>query len=281
MWLVGVLTISLLAVYCWFQKLQKNNNQLKMQFEQIMMLRQLIEFIRYHRRFCHQKLVHPSKNVEFDESVNVKTHIMKETLTALIHQAESNHKPMFRILRKEIQSLLTECHEYNLQRSQAVHGRIIRHIMYLIDDVMSMALLNSEKKHAFKQYQTAWPIILNSLDNLQRFRWMIEHYPIKSSIYQRDLKINIKMIQRRLGQIQMLSLQHPPTWPIEKLLTNFQAHSFETHDEKGLREGLYGYSFQVSDTIFQYFDLILADIADELAIEAPSLTACLADHDCS
>ncbi|WP_318506320.1 hypothetical protein [Photobacterium leiognathi] len=280
MWLIGALTVSLLAIYFWFQKAQKDNNQLKKQFEQIMMLRQLIEFIRYHRRFCHQKLAHPNINVEFDESVNVKTHIMKETLTALIHLADSNHKPMFRILRKEIQTLLTECQEYTLQRSQAIHGRIIRHIMYLIDDVVSSALLTSEKDHAFEHYQAAWPIILNSLDNLHRFRWTIDHYPIKSNIYQRELKIHIKMIQRRLGQIQMLSQQQPPTWPIEKLLPNFLALSFETPDEKGLKEGLYRCSFQISDTIFQYFDLILADIADELTIEAPSLTACLADHDC-
>ena len=102
----------------------------------------------------------------------------------------------------------------------------------IIDDRYGLIKL---RKNTHSQYQTAWPIN-KPIDNLQRFRWMIEHYPIKSSIYQRDLKINIKMIQRRLGQIQMLSLQ-PPTWPIEKLLTS-PSTLFETHTSR-IEEGLY------------------------------------------
>ncbi len=274
MWLIIAAVISLLTIGYITWKTKKNNTQLQLQFDQIIQLRQLIQFIRYHRRYCHQKIVSNKTNNKINESVKNQRHTLKQTLSILIHQADTNHKPMFRILRQEIQRLFTDYPHYSLQRSQAVHGRIIRHIMYLIDDVISSSLLTAEKDTTFEHYQAAWPVTLNALDNLNRFRWTIEHYPSDSKSYARELEMHVKMIQRRLGQISMISQQTPPIWPIEKLLQKFQEIQFNNQDENKLKEELYLYSIQISDTIFQFFDLIINDIADDLAITVPNITTC-------
>lgn len=279
MWLIIAAIISLLTIGYITWKTKKNNAQLQLQFDQIMQLRQLIQFIRYHRRYCHQKIVNNNKSNNFHESVKNKRHTLKQTLSMLIHQADTNHKPMFRILRQEIQRLFADYHSYSLQRSQAVHGRIIRHIMYLIDDVISSSLLTAEKDATFEHYQAAWPVTLNALDNLNRFRWTIEHYPLESKSYTRELEMHVKMIQRRLGQISMISQQTPPVWPIEKLMQNFLEIKFNNQDKNKLKEDLYLYSIQISDTIFQFFDLIINDIADDLPITIPNITTCTINLD--
>ncbi|WP_233217624.1 MULTISPECIES: hypothetical protein [unclassified Photobacterium] len=279
MWLIIAAIISLLTIGYITWKTNKNNTQLQLQFDQIMQLRELIQFIRYHRRYCHQKIISNNMDNKIHESVKRKRHALKQTLSILIYQADTNHKPMFRILRQEIQRLFTDCPHYSLQRSQAVHGRIIRHIMYLIDDVISSSLLTAEKDTTFEHYQTAWPITLNSLDSLNRFRWTIEHCPLESKSYARELEMHVKMIQRRLGQISMISQQTPPVWPIEKLLQKFHEIQFHNQDKNKLKEELYLYSIQISDTIFQFFDLIINDIADDLAITVPNITTCAINFD--
>lgn len=272
MWLLIVIPISLTILGYLYWKKRNTQAQVEKQFEQIMLLRQLMQFIRYHRRHCHQHITAKKTQNEMSESVNTQSHIVKETLTVLIHQADMNHKPMFRILRQDIQALFIDWRTYTLQRSQAVHARIIRHIMYLIDDVISAILLKSEKDTTFEHYQSAWPITLNALDNLNRFRWTIEHYPLDSKSYPRELEMHVKMIQRRLSQISTISKKKPPTWPIEKLMENFSAIPLHNVKDEKVKAALYTYSFQMSDTIFDYFDLILSDIADDLCVPAPSLT---------
>ncbi|KJG38930.1 hypothetical protein UA32_06620 [Photobacterium angustum] len=277
MWLIIAIVISLLTIGYITWKTKKNNIQLQLQFDQIIQLRQLIQFIRYHRRYCHQKIVSNNTNNKPHESIQNKRYASKQTLSILIHQADTNHKPMYRILRQEIQRLFTDSPNYSLQRSQAVHGRIIRHIMYLIDDVISASLLTAEKDTTFEHYQSAWPVTLNALDSLNKFRWTIEQHPLENKSYAQELEMHVKMIQRRLGQISMISHQTPPIWPIEKLMQTFQEIQFHNQDENKLKEELYLYSIQISDTIFQFFDLIINDIADDLAITGPNITACAID----
>ncbi|MGF1828288.1 hypothetical protein L4D04_03675 [Photobacterium angustum] len=277
MWLIIAIVISLLTIGYITWKTKKNNTQLQLQFDQIIQLRQLIQFIRYHRRYCHQKIVSNNTNNKLHESIQNKRYASKQTLSILIHQADTNHKPMYRILRQEIQRLFTDSPNYSLQRSQAVHGRIIRHIMYLIDDVISASLLTAEKDTTFEHYQSAWPVTLNALDSLNKFRWTIEQHPLENKSYAQELEMHVKMIQRRLGQISMISHQTPPIWPIEKLMQTFQEIQFHTQDENKLKEELYLYSIQISDTIFQFFDLIINDIADDLAITGPNITSCAID----
>ena len=277
MWLIIAVVISLLTIGYITWKTKKSNTQVQLQFDQIIQLRQLIQFIRHHRRYCHQKIVSNNTNNKFHESIQNKRYALKQTLSILIHQADANHKPMFRILRQEIQRLFTDSPNYSLQRSQAVHGRIIRHIMYLIDDVISSSLLTAEKDTTFEHYQSAWPVTLNALDSLNKFRWTIEQHPLENKSYARELEMHVKMIQRRLGQISMVSHQTPPIWPIEKLMQTFQEIQFHNQDENKLKEELYLYSIQISDTIFQFFDLIINDIANDLAITVPNITVCTID----
>ena len=67
---------------------------------------------------------------------------LKECRLIIFYLKYQWRDPQLILHQQEIQRLFTDSPSYSLQRSQAVHGRIIRHIMYLIDDVISAIFLS-------------------------------------------------------------------------------------------------------------------------------------------
>ncbi|MDP2557898.1 hypothetical protein Q8W15_12595 [Photobacterium damselae subsp. piscicida] len=51
---------------------------------------------------------------------------------------------MFRLLKQRTLPILEEWPHYSIARNQAVHGKAIRHVFYLIDDLVTQALLSAD-----------------------------------------------------------------------------------------------------------------------------------------
>ncbi|MGR5140943.1 hypothetical protein ACQKPX_04595 [Photobacterium sp. DNB23_23_1] len=247
---------------------QQQRDMLQRRFNQIIGLRQLIHLLRFHRRQSHQALKKtPQITQNLSESIAIKT------LThSLINQAETSNKPMYRILNKQLDTILDEWPKYSVQRNQSTHGKAIRHVLYLIDDTLTQCLITSEKEELFKHYQGTWPIMLNAIDSLSRFRYAIENYKLGSDVMARELGLHIQILKRRMAQLHLPNEPSVPPLIIENLFSHYESIDLNAHDKELVKYQLYQFSLEASDTLFHLFDLVLAHIGNELSIKLPELT---------
>ncbi|WP_240152847.1 hypothetical protein [Photobacterium alginatilyticum] len=249
---------------------RQSNSLLQNRFNQVIGLRQLIHLLRFHRRQTHQLLSSSGTFLGKEQPLNESLAI-QSLLRTLISQAEHSQKPMYRILMKRITSLLDEWPRYSLQRNQAVHGKAIRHVLYLIDDTITQSLLAADKEHVFQQYQSTWPVTLNAIDSLSRFRHTIHSYHPNSTAIKRELGLHTQILRRRLGQMTVRSSNPAPPLIIEALFEQFDKIDLDNPDPGLVKEQLYHFSLQVSEAIFNLFDLVLGDIGKEVSIRLPEL----------
>ncbi|PSV48478.1 hypothetical protein [Photobacterium indicum] len=267
--LILLLLVIIFGASCFFLwQARENKRFLQTRFDQVIGLRQLIFLLRFHRRETHHFLSqsHPLETAQLNEVVAIKS-LMK----ILSSRADKVHKPMYRILAKQINKLLDEWLSYSVRRNQAAHGKAIRHVLYLIDDVVTQSLLAADKEALFKTYQTAWPITLNSIDSLSRFRYAIDSYTLGKNSSKRELRIHISVIQRRLGQIALLTNKPPLTFMIEDLMLEFESINLQARNLEDVKGELYQLSLKISDTIFNLFDIILTNIATDISVRFPEL----------
>jgi len=249
---------------------RQSNSLLQNRFNQVIGLRQLIHLLRFHRRQTHQRLHNGGANTVGEQPLNESLAI-QNLLRTLISQAEQSQKPMYRILMKRITALLDEWPRYSIQRNQTVHGKAIRHVLYLIDDIVTQSLLVTDKEQLFKQYQSVWPVTLNAIDSLSRFRHTIYSFTPNSMAMKRELKLHTQILRRRLGQMSILSSEPVSPLIIESLFDQFEKIDLDRSNQTLTKEELYHFSLLVSETLFNLFDLVLGDIGKEISVRLPEL----------
>lgn len=265
-----ILTLCLLgiALGAIIIRSRQHRDILQSRFNQIIGLRQLIHLLRFHRRQSHQALKStPPITENLSESIAIRT-----LVHSLINQSEITSKPMYRILNKQLSTILDEWPKYSVQRNQSCHGKAIRHVLYLIDDTLTQCLLTTEKEQLFKHYQGTWPVMLNAIDSLSRFRYAIENYKLGSDVMARELGLHVQILRRRMAQLHLPDDPAVPPLIIEKLFSHYENINLNGHDKDQVKHHLYQFSLEASDTLFHLFDLVLAHIGTELSIRLPELT---------
>ncbi|PSW18432.1 hypothetical protein C9I98_17175 [Photobacterium sanctipauli] len=261
--------IALSVIGVWAYHLKQRKQLLERRFNQIIGLRQLIHLLRFHRRQSHQRLCESS--AEHPQSMLAESMAIQALIRTLLSQAEQNHKPMYRILMKRVSRLLDEWPGYSIQRNQTLHGKTIRHVLYLIDDTITQSLISADKDEVFRQYQSVWPVTLNAIDSLSRFRYTIHNYACDSETMQRELNLHLQILQRRLKQIALPYSEVIEPQILEELNEQFEAIDLDHPDEFKIKDELYVFSLQVSDVLFQFFDNVLSQIGGEISIKMPEL----------
>lgn len=263
-----ILLIAGLGYYTYRSK--QSHLLMQSRFNQVIGLRQLIHLLRFHRRQTHEVLNSAGLDTLIHQPLN-ESMAIQSLLRALLNQAEKAHKPMYRILMKRLSVLLDEWPRYSIQRNQAVHGKVIRHVMYLIDDTVTQSLLTADKEQLFKRYQSVWPITLNAIDSLSRFRNAIHHYTPDNATTKREITLHIQILRRRLNQMTLCNSEPVPPIIIESLFEQFDDIKLDNPDTAQTKAQLYEFSLQLSDTLFNLFDLVLCDIGKEISIRLPEL----------
>ncbi|UTV26814.1 hypothetical protein [Photobacterium atrarenae] len=269
MLITTLFTILIIGLGYYSYRSRQTQALLASRFNQVIGLRQLIHLLRFHRRKTHQILSEGS-NQSSDKLLNEALAI-QSLLKALNNQAEQTQKPMYRILRKRTGILLDSWSGYSLKRNQSTHGKTIRHVLYLIDDSITQGLLAADQDQLFQQYQSAWSITLNAIDSLSRFRHAIHSFEPGSSKVQREMRLHIQILHRRLGQMAMMSSQAVPAVVLDTLFEKFDQINLQNQPPQAVKAELYQLSLQFSDTLFNLFDLVLADIGDAISIRLPQL----------
>jgi len=270
MLIVSILIVLIVSIGYYGHHLKQSYALLQNRFNQIIGLRQIIHLLRFHRRQSHESLSHISMDCQKNKTLN-ESMAIQNLMRTLINQAEHTHKPMYRILMKRITTLLDEWPRYSLQRNQAIHGKAIRHVLYLIDDTITQSLLAADKEPLFKRYQSTWPVTLNTIDSLSRFRHTINNFAPDSIAMKHELRLHTQILHRRLNQMSINTREPVSPIIIESLFEQFNSIDLDNPDHTQTKAELYQFSLQVSDTLFNLFDLVLNDIANDISIRLPEL----------
>lgn len=248
---------------------QKNHHFLQKRFNQIIGLRQLIHLLRFHRRQSHQIL---NQQENLTQTAHAESMAIQSLMSSLINHADTSSKPMYRILQTRLTTLLNDWPKYSLLRNQSSHGKAIRHVLYLIDDALTQSLLAADKKCIFDQYQTVWPVTLNAIDSLSRFRYTIHNYTTDSSAMEKELLLHAQILKRRLNQMVLSNDRAIPPLLVESLFAQFNEIDLKNSNRQQTKKKLYAFSLQVSDMLFNLFDNVLADIANDVSVKLPNLS---------
>ncbi|MGF1725510.1 hypothetical protein [Photobacterium nomapromontoriensis] len=269
--IISVCALSLI-VGIFVVQTKKNHHFLQSRFNQIIGLRQLIHLLRFHRRHAHQILTQDNNPTQSQPVIHAESMAIQALLQSLITQTDTSSKPMYRILQKRITTLLSDWPKYSLLRNQSSHGKAIRHVLYLIDDILTQSLLATDKQYLLHQYQTVWPITLNAIDSLSRFRYTIHNYTADSSAMEKELLLHTQILKRRLNQMVLSKSNAIPPLLIESLFAQFNEIDLKNSHGRQANRELYALSLQISDTLFNLFDNVLIDIANEVSVKLPSIS---------
>ncbi|QUJ68338.1 hypothetical protein KDD30_04185 [Photobacterium sp. GJ3] len=264
MWIILGLTLTVLALTVWYFYNKQQLAQTEAHFDQILGLRQLIQLLRQHRRLTHSQLM---KHSEMTIPEWTEQDAIQHLSNQLVSQASLEQKPMYRILHQNLQQLANEWPRYSLSRNQAIHGKSIRHAMYLIDDHLTTSMLLADRPNLFEQYQQFWPVTLNALDTLAQFRATVGSFHPENHKEEILLRRHLHLLQRRLGQMNLMLKVPGPSLMADQLEQDLTTLLNSTTATKACRLALYKFSLSLSDHIFYLFDAKLMEIAHGLSIE--------------
>ncbi|MCM0147427.1 hypothetical protein KCN56_02440 [Photobacterium galatheae] len=264
MWIILGLTLTVLTLTAWYFYNKQQQAQTEAHFEQILGLRQLIQLLRQHRRLSHSHLM---KRTSHTIPVFHEQEALRQMSSQLVSQVSLEQKPMYRILDQNLQQLCYEWPNYSLSRNQAMHGKSIRHAMYLIDDHLTTSMLIADNDRLFDQYQQFWPVTLNALDTLAQFRATVATFRPGKVNTEVLLHRHLNLLQRRLGQMNLMLSVPGPSLMADQLEQDLDTLLQSASEAHACRLALYKFSLSLSDNIFFLFDAKLLEIAHALAID--------------
>lgn len=261
---IGI-SIAILAIL--FHISKHHQTSLKRKYEIIVLLRQLLLLSRQHRAVTHQAL---TKTNTYDVSPKLSeiNDLMMRRSNELISIAKFENKPMYRILQLKLKSLGKNWESHSVARNQVIHGKTIRHCLFLMDEVAIAWLVEEGREDLSEEYHVNWQQVLDSMETLTQLRISIQncHYP------EGMLRVKYycdKMLRKlnHLSIISPLALASPASSKSMHMLTEIS-----TRDDLAWNiDDLYQLTTEISLIISQVYDQMLSDMTESLYEPLPRL----------
>ncbi|MCF7354490.1 hypothetical protein [Vibrio sp. CK2-1] len=251
-----LLLIGILASLFYFNITREKSHQYR--YRLINQLRQLIYLTRQHRALTHAHLAAAVYSVQTLKQTNLS---IIEILQNLKLSAGADTGPEIRVLYDKTQSVLLNWTEFNVAKNQLEHGRLIRQMMFLTDEVMIEWLIDTHHDDIAEEYHHRWQKILDTLESLTRFRISIQD--IDTPIGQQRFRHHAVMLSRRMNQ---LSLICPLTMADNDQNGVIQTLKHWEQEDSVVEtpEQLYQLSLEASYLIFNVYDQILSETCEEI-----------------
>ncbi len=258
-----LISISILGLMFLYSKQKESTLQRK--YELLIDLRQLLYLCRQHRSATHHSLMFGEKR---EAELAHLQDLLHEKSNHLIATAHFDNKPMYRVLQLKLKALMNNWDQRSVARNQMMHGKAIRHCMFLMDEVMLAWLVESSREDLSNEYHINWQQVIDSMDTLTQLRISIEdmHTMDGSS----RLRHYCDLTRRKLNQLALispLSIASPACSKAMHILTELHDNpSFEISQQE-----LYQLTSDVSLSIAHVYDQMLADVSESLYIPLPKL----------
>ncbi len=260
-----LISVAILGLMFFYAKQRESTLQRK--YELLIDLRQLLYLSRQHRSATHHVLMFGEKR---EAEIAHLQDLIHDKSSHLIVTSHMDSKPMYRVLQLKLKALMNNWQERNVARNQMMHGKAIRHCMFLMDEVMLAWLVEANREDLSEEYHMNWQQIIDSMDTLTQLRISIEGMDTQDGGAR--LRHYCDLLRRKLNQLALispLSIASPACSKAMHTLTEMHENpAFEISPEK-----LYQLSSDVSLSIAHVYDQMLTDMAESLYIPLPKLIA--------
>nr|WP_086937961.1 hypothetical protein [Thaumasiovibrio occultus] len=130
-------------------------------------LLELLRLLQQHSHVLHQQLTHHDKS---DHNRQVIEKRLITLIASCCQESPKTYRAMFRILSTRIAEICTDNRVLTTTKNHYLHSKATRHALYLIDELLSQALIHQEKTALLGAYQKQWQLTLECLDSLAKFR---------------------------------------------------------------------------------------------------------------
>lgn len=260
-----IFSCAILAALFHYSK--KRQTILQRKFNTLVMLRQLLRLCREHRKLTHYSLSNSINQDQLSEMNALYDEIM-HCSDQLVAIAPFDNRPMYRIFQLKLKAMHNDWHERNVSRNQIVHGKTIRHCMFLMDEVAIAWLIESEREDLNDEYHLNWQQVLDSMEVLTQLRVCIPESHSEEGFLR--LKYYCDKTRRKLNQLSIispLSVASPASIDaIHELAELSSSETLNITDEE-----LYRITSDISAVIAQVYDQMLSDMAESLYLPLPKV----------
>ncbi|MDE1243042.1 hypothetical protein [Vibrio aestuarianus] len=257
--------ISIGILWFMFYLSKQRESTLQRKYELLINLRQLLLLSRQHRSITHHALISNSRR---DTELNEIQDQLFQKSNQLIATAHFDNKPMYRVLQLKLKALMNEWSERSVARNQMMHGKTIRHCMFLMDEVILAWLVESSREDLSDEYHINWQQVIDAMDALTQLRICIDD--MQSQDGRMRLQHYSDVVRRKMNQLALIS---PLT--IASPSCSSALHSLgELHDHPAFDispDKMYQITTEISLSIAHVYDQMLSDLTESLYQPLPKI----------
>ncbi|MFV0575187.1 MAG: hypothetical protein ACK5NC_07210 [Vibrio sp.] len=227
-------------------------------YQLVNQLRQLIYHVRQHRGITHAHLTAEPYSIS---ALKREGEAIAEILNNLRLSAGVDTGREVRVLHDKAQSVLLNWPDFNVAKNQFEHGKLIRQMMFLTDEVMITWLIDTHNDRIATEYHQQWQKILDTLETLTRFRISIQD--IDNEVGKQRLRKNAILLAKRMNQLSLicpLTMADNDQHGFIQTLKNWE----RTEEVQESQKALYQLSLQASYLIFTIYDQVLSDTCEQI-----------------
>ncbi|MGR5235720.1 hypothetical protein [Vibrio alfacsensis] len=244
----------------------KREKQHVRKYRLLILLRDVTGLLRRHRAVSHYSFQEPQNHHNEIAAINQE---LNSKLHQLVETSRFENKPMYRVLQIKIEKLLKQWQGYSLARNQLEHGKLIRHTLFLMDEVTIAWLAVLQKDELYDEYQMNWQMVMDSLETLTQMRISIQDIHTPGGAMR--IKNYASIMVRRLNQLAVISpliIASPiSTKSIQALTEHLNSEEVSLSEE-----ALYDITSDLSLAIFNAYEQMLSDIIETLYLPLPKLS---------
>tara|TARA_Y100001956_G_scaffold42385_1_gene41383 strand:+ start:2860 stop:3672 length:813 start_codon:yes stop_codon:yes gene_type:complete len=260
-----IFSCAILAALFHYSK--KRQTILLRKFETLVLLRQLLGLCRAHRQLTHRALS-DSVNGQHLKKINALYEELIRCSDNLVSIAPFDNRPMYRILQLKLKALHKEWDQRSIARNRVVHGKTIRHCMFLMDEIAIAWLIEAGREDVSDEYHMNWQQVLDSMEVLTQLRISIQdrHCPEGET----RIMYYCDKARRKLNQLSLvspLSVSSPISSKAMHQLTEINV----SHEIVASNDDLYQLTTDISLVISQVYDQMLSDMTESLYQPLPKI----------
>jgi len=264
------LSIAVLATLFYFSI--KRQTALSHRFETLVLLRELLLLSRKHRAATHYALACKLSSNSIRRVNEIYDNIL-EVSELLQSHVSFDSRPMYRIYHLKLTAMHSDWQNRSLVRNQSIHGKTIRHCMFLIDEVMIVWLIQSEREDMSREYHMNWQQILDCMDVLTKLRLCIPEITVTDSEKPEEylrFKFYASQMHRKLNQLSIICPISTGS-PIFSRAMQSLAEISSSSELIQPADSMYELTSDISRAVSQVYDQVLSEIAKSLYQPLPDI----------
>ncbi|MCL9782623.1 hypothetical protein M9194_14400 [Vibrio sp. S4M6] len=235
-------------------------------YEVVVMLREILLLIRQSRSHSHYWLALREETQPDMSTLEAK---LLEKSNQLIAISPFDNKSNYRVFQLMLGSLGKGWQERSIARNQMIHGKAIRHCLFLIDEVVITWLVQAAREDLSNEYHRNWQQVADSMEVLTQLRISIQDiHSIEG--FERS-KFYCDKMRRKINLLSIISPLTLTSPACSKALHTLEELINNPEFERDV-DVLYQLTSDISLNIARVYDQILSDLTEQLHQPLPRVS---------